>query len=333
MLEEVREALPGSLAQAQELIGDREQHGRAGPPGGRADHRDRPRRARLADLRHRGRPPLPGRGGPHPRRGPPGGRGDPRRGRRLRRLQARQLRGRPHQDHRLGGPRPREAARPRPRPRRAGLRGRATPPSAATTRRPCASSADAYVDAKLGAFEAVLSKTLEAVGRGRQKLHGRIATDDLGAHLAAQDDDGDRPSSSPATPTTWPASPTSPSRHRAAVPRGPGRSSPYGQQQRRSTRRRRTSRTRTARYQQQYAQRQQAADPYGYQQADPYAAGYAAAAGVRPAPRAPGPAGAPAAAVAAAARRSRRPRALDETSLFDTSMITWSSCAAYEQGR
>ncbi|MDT9692737.1 cell division initiation protein, partial [Streptomyces sp. P9(2023)] len=47
--------------------------------------------------------------------------------------------------------------------------------------------ADEYVDAKLGAFEAVLSKTLEAVGRGRQKLHGRIATDDLGAHMAAQD--------------------------------------------------------------------------------------------------------------------------------------------------
>lgn len=41
--------------------------------------------------------------------------------------------------------------------------------------------ADAYVDTKLGAFEAVLAKTLDAVGRGRQKLHGRIATDDLGA--------------------------------------------------------------------------------------------------------------------------------------------------------
>ncbi len=47
--------------------------------------------------------------------------------------------------------------------------------------------ADAYVDAKFGAFEAVLAKTLEAVGRGRQKLHGRVATDDLGAHIAAQD--------------------------------------------------------------------------------------------------------------------------------------------------
>lgn len=47
--------------------------------------------------------------------------------------------------------------------------------------------ADEYVDAKLGAFEAVLSKTLEAVGRGRQKLHGRIATDALGEHMAAQE--------------------------------------------------------------------------------------------------------------------------------------------------
>ncbi|CAO0835790.1 Cell division initiation protein OS=Streptomyces microflavus OX=1919 GN=Smic_60550 PE=4 SV=1 [Streptomyces microflavus] len=47
--------------------------------------------------------------------------------------------------------------------------------------------ADAYVDAKFGAFEAVLAKTLEAVGRGRQKLLGRVASDDLGAHMAAQD--------------------------------------------------------------------------------------------------------------------------------------------------
>jgi cell division septum initiation protein DivIVA len=47
--------------------------------------------------------------------------------------------------------------------------------------------ADDYVDAKLGAFEAVLSKTLEAVGRGRLKLTGHTAVDDLGAHMAAQD--------------------------------------------------------------------------------------------------------------------------------------------------
>ncbi|WEH39463.1 cell division initiation protein [Streptomyces sp. AM 2-1-1] len=52
--------------------------------------------------------------------------------------------------------------------------------------------ADEYVDTKLGAFEAVLGKTLEAVGRGRQKLHGRVATDELGAHMAAQDAAGDQ---------------------------------------------------------------------------------------------------------------------------------------------
>ncbi|MDI5966910.1 ATP synthase F0 subunit B [Streptantibioticus silvisoli] len=47
--------------------------------------------------------------------------------------------------------------------------------------------ADAYVDTKLGAFEAVLAKTLEAVGRGRQKLTGHRAVDELAAHMAAQD--------------------------------------------------------------------------------------------------------------------------------------------------
>ncbi|MEV7727740.1 cell division initiation protein [Streptomyces sp. NPDC087917] len=58
--------------------------------------------------------------------------------------------------------------------------------------------ADAYVDTKLATFEAVLAKTLEAVGRGRQKLLGRAPTDDLGAHMAAQDAaeaQGGRPSS------------------------------------------------------------------------------------------------------------------------------------------
>ena len=40
--------------------------------------------------------------------------------------------------------------------------------------------ADEYVDVKLGAFEAVLAKTLEAVGRGRHKLQGRVASDELG---------------------------------------------------------------------------------------------------------------------------------------------------------
>lgn len=49
------------------------------------------------------------------------------------------------------------------------------------------SRADDYVDAKFGAFKAVLSKTLEAVGRGRLKLTGHRAVDELGAQMAAQD--------------------------------------------------------------------------------------------------------------------------------------------------
>ncbi|MFI0722537.1 ATP synthase F0 subunit B [Streptomyces sp. NPDC021224] len=50
--------------------------------------------------------------------------------------------------------------------------------------------ADDYVDAKLGAFEAVLSKTLEAVGRGRLKLTGHNPIDDLAAQIAAADREG-----------------------------------------------------------------------------------------------------------------------------------------------
>ncbi|GLV77603.1 ATP synthase F0 subunit B [Streptomyces hygroscopicus] len=50
--------------------------------------------------------------------------------------------------------------------------------------------ADEYVDTKLGAVSAVLAKTLEAVGRGRQKLLGARPIDELGAHMAAQDEAG-----------------------------------------------------------------------------------------------------------------------------------------------
>lgn len=38
---------------------------------------------------------------------------------------------------------------------------------------------DDYIDAKLANFEIVLSKTLEAVGRGRDKIQGRRAVEDL----------------------------------------------------------------------------------------------------------------------------------------------------------
>ena len=50
---------------------------------------------------------------------------------------------------------------------------------------------DDYIDAKLANFEIVLSKTLEAVGRGRDKIQGRRAVEDLSQiGLPDLDDDG-----------------------------------------------------------------------------------------------------------------------------------------------
>ncbi|MGW0733422.1 cell division initiation protein [Streptomyces sp. NPDC002851] len=207
---------------------------------------------------------------------------------------------------------------------------------------------DQYIHVKLGAFEAVLSKTLDAVGRGRQKLHGRVATDDL-AHMAADADpsqltsDADyladlanRPTA-PATPEP-PAAPSAPP-PLAPVPAQPG----YAQQE-------------AYAYQQQgqygggypqdaYAQQ----DPYGqqdvYGQQDPYAyqqqsgygypqqgyqaqgyeqqaydqqtGGYGDVGQEQQAPgQAPG---------------QQQSAALDETSLFDTSMISAEQLREYEQ--
>ncbi|MGV9939089.1 cell division initiation protein [Streptomyces sp. NPDC003401] len=183
--------------------------------------------------------------------------------------------------------------------------------------------ADAYVDVKLGAFEAVLAKTLEAVGRGRQKLHGRIASDDLGA-LA--DDDTTFQHSSDAdyladlaalaereTPAERPAQRSyEQPQDSYAYQQQPD---PYG-------------------YQQQGYGGQQ--DAYGYQQADPYAAApfdYAQAGGTpvqdydpRQAPYDPQqpPQQSP---------QEQQGYALDEASLFDTSMISAEQLRAYEQGR
>ncbi|PYC79125.1 cell division initiation protein [Streptomyces tateyamensis] len=47
---------------------------------------------------------------------------------------------------------------------------------------------DEYVDAKLATLQAVLSGTLEAVGRGRDKLLGKKPVDELAAYLAAADE-------------------------------------------------------------------------------------------------------------------------------------------------
>ena len=47
--------------------------------------------------------------------------------------------------------------------------------------------ADNYVDDKLANFEVVLTKTLQAVGRGRAKMAGRDPMAELGQHVAEQD--------------------------------------------------------------------------------------------------------------------------------------------------
>ncbi|MFF1719654.1 ATP synthase F0 subunit B [Streptomyces sviceus] len=174
--------------------------------------------------------------------------------------------------------------------------------------------ADSYVDAKLGAFEAVLAKTLEAVGRGRQKLHGRIASDDLGA-LA--DDTSTVQHSSDAD---YLADLTALAEQDAQAQQPDyAQQSAYGYQQQTDA---------YAGYQQQpdpYAQQQ---DPYGYQQADPYAfQGYdqqQAAYDQQQTQQAHQP------------QQTHQPQqsyALDETSLFDTGMITPEQLRAYEQGR
>ncbi|MEU6810612.1 cell division initiation protein [Streptomyces sp. NPDC046831] len=214
--------------------------------------------------------------------------------------------------------------------------------------------ADAYVDAKLGAFEAVLAKTLEAVGKGRQKLHGRIATDDLGAladdtttvqHSSDADYLADLAAlaETPAEPPARPAYEQQPAYgyQQAAAQTDPygggypqqdygrqapydGRQDPYDGQQ--------------GGYDGQRPAYDGQQDPYGYQQADPYAPapGYAQGydydgpqAGYDP----------------NAAHRDQqgdqdygaaqqgRPQALDETSLFDTSMISAEQLRAYEQRR
>ncbi|MGP4045283.1 ATP synthase F0 subunit B [Streptomyces sp. 2A115] len=198
-------------------------------------------------------------------------------------------------------------------------------------------NADEYVDVKLGAFEAVLAKTLDAVGRGRQKLHGRIASDDLG-DLGGFTDDG-----TPAQHTTdaeyldgltelagQPAQPQAPAA--PAQPQTPAipAQHQYGQQDAYAYQQQPDAYG----YQQQYAQQ----DPYGYQQqADPYAA-Y---------PQQPGydPNGEQGAydpgqdqqgyAQPQQHQPQQQPQAhaLDETSLFDTSMISAEQLRQYEQER
>jgi len=173
-------------------------------------------------------------------------------------------------------------------------------------------NADTYVDVKLGAFEAVLAKTLDAVGRGRQTLHGRIASDDLGA-LSLGDDgtpgghqtsDADYLADLADTPAAQPVA-------AAQAPEIPAQQQDtYAYQQQADP----------YAYQQQYAQQ----DPYGYQQADPYAAypqqGYDQQPAYDP-------------NQGQQTYAQPQAHALDETSLFDTGMISAEQLRAYEQGR
>ncbi|MGW0817097.1 cell division initiation protein [Streptomyces viridiviolaceus] len=186
--------------------------------------------------------------------------------------------------------------------------------------------ADAYVDAKLGAFEAVLAKTLDAVGRGRQKLHGRIATDDLGAladdlttvqHSSDADYLADLAAlaDTPAEPRQRDYADPQP----AAAQAAPEPQTAYGYPQQSDP---------YAGYQQTYGGRP---DAYGYQQADPYGypgydtqqPGYDPQQGYVQPQQHPQP----------PAQQPPQPQALDETSLFDTSMISAEQLRAYEQGR
>lgn len=184
--------------------------------------------------------------------------------------------------------------------------------------------ADAYVDAKLGAFEAVLAKTLEAVGRGRQKLHGRIASDDLGA--LALNDDGTSPQLT--SDADYLAELANLSDTPAQQSRPVPEQQSYGGQQDTYQATAYQQQDPYGGYQQQYAQPQQAADPYGYQQADPYAAGYPQQPAYDPnqghqeqVPQ------------DQQGYAQQQANVLDETSLFDTTMITAEQLRRYEQGR
>jgi vacuolar-type H+-ATPase subunit H len=172
--------------------------------------------------------------------------------------------------------------------------------------------ADTYVDTKLGAFEAVLSKTLDAVGKGRQKLHGRIASDDLSA-LA--DDATSLQHSSDADYLAGLASVPEAPAEQPAQQQDYGTPQPaYGYQQQPDPY--------AGSYQQQgYGQQ----DAYGYQQADPYAyQGYdAQQAAYDPNQAQQGH----------QQQHAQQGYALDETSLFDTGMISAEQLRAYEQGR
>ncbi|WP_374985645.1 ATP synthase F0 subunit B [Streptomyces fradiae] len=191
--------------------------------------------------------------------------------------------------------------------------------------------ADAYVDAKLSAFEAVLSKTLEAVGRGRQKLHGRTATDALGEHMAAQDAAGpgqlhtsdadylaglaEPADFQPAAMAAAPAAPPEPAAAPQAPPPPAHQPDPYGYPAQQPQDAYGYQQDPYGYPQQGYDQNGYATHGYGAQQ-DPYAYQQPRADHAPQPPQEP----------------HQQTAALDETSFFDTSMIDLEQLRRYEQG-
>jgi cell division septum initiation protein DivIVA len=182
--------------------------------------------------------------------------------------------------------------------------------------------ADAYVDAKLGAFETVLSKTLEAVGRGRLKLTGHRPVDELGEHMAAQDaaeaagsgmaagqSDAEYLAglAAPATTAGYPYDPSQlqqPQQHQQPQD-GYGYAQDQDQDQ----------------YQQHQPQPQYSADPYAAQQAAYYDPNY----GWQQPQQQYMP--------QQVQQHQDQSAALDETSFFDTGMIDLNQLRELEQGR
>lgn len=203
--------------------------------------------------------------------------------------------------------------------------------------------ADEYVDVKLRAFEAVLAKTLDAVGRGRQKLHGRVVEDELGS--LGEGADSPRPTSDADYLADLAAlsepSAAAPSRGRRVAPPGPPPAPPaapsavpapaipaqapapaYAEQEQYGY----AQQQDPYGYQQVYGQQQhtygyQEQDPYGYAQQQPVPQTYEGAAPAHGGYEVPGQQAAP------------QPTTLDETSLFDTTMITPEQLRQYEQDR
>ncbi len=183
--------------------------------------------------------------------------------------------------------------------------------------------ADEYVDARLASVAAVLSKTLEAVGRGREKLLGHRPADELGAHMAAQDGVGDPHTSDadylaglaevpPQAPPAAPEPPPEP--FPGAVPDGVPGAVPGGVPHQQGV-----DPYQAVAAAQQDAYAQQAAyydaGQVAYPQQDPYYGGQ------QPQPQ-PG---------YDQQYHPQQAAALDEASLFDTGMIDLDQVARYDQ--